>query len=109
MGRIGGSAAGRVIVEPISVTPPRPVRHPAMRQSWRDLTFLHWRSDPSAIRPLVPAELQLDLYDGAAWVGLVPFLIRGPDAPACARVALAFEIPGNQCADLRHRPPRRAR
>jgi len=56
-----------------------------MRQSWRDLTFLHWRSDPSAIRPLVPAELQLDLYDGAAWVGLVPFLIVDltlPHAPA---------------------------
>src|SRR6266567_4427034 len=85
MGRIGGSAAGGLIVEPISPAPPRPVRHPAMRQSWRDLTFLHWRSDPSAIRPLVPAELQLDLYDGAAWVGLVPFLIVDltlPHAPA---------------------------
>lgn len=48
-----------------------------MRQTWRDLTFLHWPYDPSVVRPLVPAELELDLFDGAAWVGLVPFLITG--------------------------------
>jgi uncharacterized protein YqjF (DUF2071 family) len=48
-----------------------------MRQTWRDLTFLHWRYDPAVVRPLVPADLQLDLYEGAAWVGLVPFLITG--------------------------------
>jgi uncharacterized protein len=56
-----------------------------MRQTWRDLTFLHWRYDPAVVRPLVPADLQLDLYEGAAWVGLVPFLITGlthPRAPA---------------------------
>jgi len=56
-----------------------------MRQTWRDLTFLHWRYDPAVVRRLVPAELQLDLHDGAAWVGLVPFLITGltyPHAPA---------------------------
>jgi uncharacterized protein YqjF (DUF2071 family) len=52
-----------------------------MRQSWRDLTFLHWPYDPSVVRPLVPAELELDLYDGAAWVGLVPFLITGLTHP----------------------------
>jgi uncharacterized protein len=64
--------------------PPPLVPHPLMRQSWRDLTFLHWPYDPSVVRPLVPAELELDLYDGAAWVGLVPFLITGlthPRAP----------------------------
>jgi uncharacterized protein YqjF (DUF2071 family) len=56
-----------------------------MRQNWRHLTFLHWRFDPSAIRPLVPPALELDLYDGAAWIGLVPFLIVDltlPHAPA---------------------------
>lgn len=56
-----------------------------MRQGWRDLTFLHWRCDPAAVRPLIPAPLQLDLYEGAAWIGLVPFLIVDltlPTAPA---------------------------
>lgn len=56
-----------------------------MRQSWQDVTFLHWPFEPAVVRPLVPAALELDLYDGAAWVGLVPFKIRDltlPHAPA---------------------------
>jgi len=56
-----------------------------MRQTWRDLTFLHWRYDPAVVRPLVPGSLQLDLFDGAAWVGLIPFSINDltlPHAPA---------------------------
>jgi uncharacterized protein YqjF (DUF2071 family) len=56
-----------------------------MRQTWRDLTFLHWPYDPVLVRPLVPRQLALDLHDGAAWVGLVPFSITGltlPQAPA---------------------------
>jgi uncharacterized protein YqjF (DUF2071 family) len=56
-----------------------------MRQSWLDVAFLHWRYDPAIVRPLVPRGLELDLYDGAAWVGLVPFTIEGltlPHAPA---------------------------
>ena len=68
----------------VQSSPPHRVTHPLMRQTWRDLTFLHWPYDPSLVRPLVPAELELDLYDGAAWVGLVPFVITGlthPRAP----------------------------
>jgi uncharacterized protein YqjF (DUF2071 family) len=56
-----------------------------MRQTWSDLTFLHWRCDPAAVRPLIPRALELDSYDGAAWIGLVPFYIGGltlPQAPA---------------------------
>jgi uncharacterized protein YqjF (DUF2071 family) len=56
-----------------------------MRQTWRDLTFLHWPYEPVLVRPLVPRHLELDLYDGAAWIGLVPFSITGltlPHAPA---------------------------
>jgi uncharacterized protein YqjF (DUF2071 family) len=56
-----------------------------MRQSWHDVSFLHCRYDPAVVRPLVPRGLELDLYDGSAWVGLVPFSIHGltlPKAPA---------------------------
>jgi len=56
-----------------------------MRQSWHDVSFLHWRYDPALVRPLVPRGLELDLYDGAAWIGLVPFYITGltlPNAPS---------------------------
>jgi uncharacterized protein YqjF (DUF2071 family) len=42
-------------------------------QRWRDLLFIHWRVAPSALRPLVPPALALDLWDRAAWVTLIPF------------------------------------
>lgn len=56
-----------------------------MRQTWNDVSFLHWRYDPAAVRPLLPRGLDLDVHDGGAWVGLVPFYITGltpPHAPA---------------------------
>jgi uncharacterized protein YqjF (DUF2071 family) len=42
-------------------------------QRWRDVLFLHWPVKPEALRPLVPPELELDLYDRRAWLGVVPF------------------------------------
>lgn len=48
-----------------------------MRQTWRRLTFLHWPFAPDLIRPFIPRELDLDTFDGAAWIGLVPFEIYG--------------------------------
>jgi len=71
-------------MEAISATAQTRLVKPVMRQAWRDLTFLHWRFAPEMVRPLVPPQLQLDLWDGAAWVGLVPFAIEGlthPRAP----------------------------
>jgi uncharacterized protein len=46
-----------------------------MRQSWNDVSFLHWRYDPAVVRPLLPPGLELDVCEGSAWVGLVPFYI----------------------------------
>ncbi|HTS47540.1 MAG TPA: DUF2071 domain-containing protein [Bryobacteraceae bacterium] len=47
-----------------------------MRQTWRQLTFLHWPYQPDAVRPLLPAGLELDTFENAAWVGLIPFEIH---------------------------------
>lgn len=44
-----------------------------MRMDWRDLLFLHWPIDPAAIRLLVPPQFEIDLFEGSAWIGLVPF------------------------------------
>jgi uncharacterized protein len=55
----------------------RPARSAIMRQKWRELTFVHWRFPPEAVRPLVPPDLELDLFDGAAYVGLVFFTMTG--------------------------------
>jgi uncharacterized protein YqjF (DUF2071 family) len=48
-----------------------------MRQKWRDLLFLHWAVSPEAIRPLIPPQLELDLFEGTAYVGFVPFTMTG--------------------------------
>jgi uncharacterized protein len=59
-----------------------PLRSPTvMFQRWRRLTFLHWRYEPAAIRRLIPENLELDTFDGAAWIGLTPFLLTGLRPP----------------------------
>ena len=52
---------------------PLPGRPWMMTMSWCDLLFAHWSFEPEAIRPLVPAALELDTFEGRAWVGVVPF------------------------------------
>jgi len=47
-----------------------------MSQSWRRLLFAHWRVPASVLRPLIPSELTLEEYDGTAWLGQVPFVLR---------------------------------
>ena len=49
----------------------------AMRMVWRDLAFLHWAFDPQELRPLLPRGVELDTFEGRAWVGVVPFFMRG--------------------------------
>jgi uncharacterized protein YqjF (DUF2071 family) len=47
------------------------------RQTWEHVLFAHWRLPASAVRPLVPGELDIEAFDGSTWVGVVPFLITG--------------------------------
>jgi uncharacterized protein YqjF (DUF2071 family) len=48
-----------------------------MRQSWHDLLFMHWPVPPEQLRRFVPPGLELDTFDGHAWVGVVPFRMSG--------------------------------
>lgn len=50
-----------------------PPMNPAVRMTWSNLLFAHWPVDAAALRPLIPAELEIDTFDGVAWVALVPF------------------------------------
>jgi len=40
---------------------------------WHDLLFAHWAVEVRALRELVPGGLEIDTFDGSAWVGVVPF------------------------------------
>jgi uncharacterized protein YqjF (DUF2071 family) len=47
-----------------------------MAQTWTDLLFAHWRLEPRALAPHLPAGLALDTFEGQAWLGVTPFLVR---------------------------------
>jgi uncharacterized protein len=69
---------------------PFTVDQPVMLQRWEQLTFLHWALDPGAVQRLLPAGLTAETFDGAAWVGLVPFFMHvaaadGREAPWVSR------------------------
>jgi hypothetical protein len=48
-----------------------------MAMSWRDLAFLHWPVAPEALRKRVPPGLTLDTFEGDAFLGVVPFHMKG--------------------------------
>jgi hypothetical protein len=56
---------------------PVPERSWLQAQTWERLCFLHWRVPESALRELLPDGLELDTYDGSAWLGITPFGIKG--------------------------------
>ena len=65
--------------EPATIEPDGPALpgRTVMAQWWLDAVFVHWPVDPDRVAPLLPAGTRPDVHDGAAWVGLVPFRMRG--------------------------------
>lgn len=55
----------------------RPSDRVAMRHRWARLLFLHWEVPLAALRPLIPPELEIDTFEGRAYLGLVPFTMTG--------------------------------
>lgn len=53
-----------------------PDRPHALSQEWRNLTFMHWEVKPERIAPYIPEGLELDLFEGKAYVGVIPFQMR---------------------------------
>ncbi|MEO6595432.1 MAG: DUF2071 domain-containing protein [Planctomycetota bacterium] len=52
---------------------PLPQRAWALTMDWEDLLFLHWPVAASLLQPHLPAGLEVDTFDGSAWLGVVPF------------------------------------
>ncbi len=44
-----------------------------MTQRWNDLLFAHWPIAAETMAALIPGGLEVDPFDGDAWVGVVPF------------------------------------
>ena len=52
---------------------PLPERNWRMTQRWSNLLFAHWPVPAADVQRLLPAGLEVDCWDGSAWVGVVPF------------------------------------
>lgn len=48
-------------------------RFSLMRQTWANIVWCHWPVDPEQVAAVLPDGLTPDLFDGHAWVGLIPF------------------------------------
>jgi hypothetical protein len=82
-------------LEPISAAPPPWDRRAVLHQRWTQLGYFHWAYEPAAVQRLLPVGTRVDTFDGAAWVGLIPFEMRdvrfGP-TPAIPRFGSFIEI-----------------
>jgi len=69
------------MTDPTHVDRAAPTQEPdspvLMHQNWHHLLFLHWEVPPQELQALLPHGLDLDTFDGKAYVGLVPFTISG--------------------------------
>jgi uncharacterized protein YqjF (DUF2071 family) len=57
------------------VTPEAPILPwpRVLRQSWLNLSFLHWAVEPASIVPPVSTGTEPDTFEGRSYVGVVPF------------------------------------
>src|SRR3954451_14542873 len=67
--------------------PPEPVTRPVMRHRWDSITFIHWPYDVADVQRHLPRGLEVEPWEGMAWVGLVPFEMHlgGPAGPRLLR------------------------
>jgi uncharacterized protein YqjF (DUF2071 family) len=64
----------RAILNEVAHRPwPMPHGPWVMTQTWHELLFAHWPVDAGALRAQIPSQFPLDLFDGTAWLGVVPF------------------------------------
>lgn len=54
----------------------RPTGPVVMRPRWQHLLFLHWEFEPAVVQKLLPEGLEVDTFEGKAYVGLVPFVME---------------------------------
>lgn len=71
-------------------------------QTWEHLLFAHYRVDDEALRAIVPKELALDLFEGDAWVTVLPFQVR-QSRPIGVPAVAASMVPASDFVELNFR------
>jgi uncharacterized protein YqjF (DUF2071 family) len=64
-----------------------------MVQQWRDLAYVHWRYPVEEVQALLPSGVEVDVHDGSAWVGLIPFSMRKIGLPRLPAVPYLGSFP----------------
>jgi uncharacterized protein YqjF (DUF2071 family) len=65
---------------------PTPSGPASLGMKWHDLLFAHWPMPVEALRSLLPSTnpaLELDTFQGEAWIGVVPFRMSGIRLRGC--------------------------
>ncbi|WP_408008009.1 YqjF family protein [Pseudalkalibacillus sp. A8] len=57
-------------------TAPLPNRKWRLTQRWDHLLFMHFPVSKELVREHVPASLELDTFEGEAWIGIIPFAVN---------------------------------
>ena len=72
---------------------PLPSKNWIMRQSWRNLLFTHWPIPTEILRPHIPSSLEIDTYNGSAWLGVVVFVMEGIYPRGLSSISLTPTFP----------------
>lgn len=65
-----------------------------MYQTWHDLLFAHWPVPIQSLKGILPPQLEIDTFDGEAWIGVIPFWMSGVrprGIPALGRLSTFLE------------------
>lgn len=62
-----------------------------MQMDWEELLFAHWALPPEHLRDRIPPGLELETYEGEAYLGVVPFRMNR------VRARVAPSVPGMAC------------
>jgi uncharacterized protein YqjF (DUF2071 family) len=79
---------------------PLPRQAWTMGQTWEDLLFAHWRVPVEAVRAHVPPELEVEVHDGSAWLGITAFRLanlRARGLPPLPRLSTFLEVNVRTC------------
>ncbi|CAM3884444.1 YqjF family protein [Alkalicoccus chagannorensis] len=60
---------------------------PLLTMTWEHLLFLHWEADAEQLQAALPEGLELDTYDGKAYLGIIPFFMTDIALQALPRLS----------------------
>jgi uncharacterized protein YqjF (DUF2071 family) len=60
---------------------------------WHDICFAHWRADAEALARRLPPNVEIDRFDGTAWISVVPFRMTNVHARYLPTLPGFYDVP----------------